>query len=103
VEPSSGHALIADKDVSRESLETKKLLTYIPENLTLYPNLDGLENLDYFTGLAGKKYGYEELHNFLTQAGLQTDAHAKRVSAYSKGMRQKVGIALALAKDARVL
>ncbi len=103
LEPTSGQALIADKDVTLEALETKKLLTYIPENLTLYPNLDGLENLDYFTGLAGKKYSVEELHNFLTQAGLQSDAHTKRVSAYSKGMRQKVGIALALAKDARVL
>lgn len=103
LEPTSGQALIGNKDVTRESLETKKMLTYIPENLTLYPNLDGLENLDYFTGLTGKKYGADALHNFLSQAGLQTDAHKQRVSTYSKGMRQKVGIALALAKDARVL
>jgi ABC-2 type transport system ATP-binding protein len=103
VSPTSGQALIGNKDVVVEPLETKKLLTYIPENLTLYPNLTGIENLDYFAGLSGKKYGTEALRNFLTEAGLQADAQAKRVSTYSKGMRQKVGVALALAKDAKVL
>jgi ABC-2 type transport system ATP-binding protein len=103
ISPSGGQALIGGKDVVKESLETKKLLTYIPENLTLYPNLTGIENLDYFAGLSGKKYSTENLQVFLTDAGLQTDAQSKRVSTYSKGMRQKVGIALALAKDAKVL
>lgn len=103
IAPTSGQALIGDKDVVKEPLETKKLLTYIPENLTLYPNLSGVENLDYFAGLSGKKYVSENLRSFLTDAGLQAEAHDKRVAAYSKGMRQKVGVALALAKDAKVL
>lgn len=103
IAPTSGQAFIADKDVAQEPLETKKLLTYIPENLTLYPNLSGIENLDYFAGLSGKKYVTENLRSFLTDAGLKADEHDKRVSAYSKGMRQKVGVALALAKDAKVL
>lgn len=103
IAPTAGQALIGNKDVVVEPHETKKLLTYIPENLTLYPNLTGIENLDYFAGLSGKKYGTEALRNFLTEAGLQADAQAKRVSTYSKGMRQKVGVALALAKDAKVL
>lgn len=103
IEPTSGQVLIGEKDVVTEPLATKKLLTYIPENLTLYPNLSGVENLDYFAGLSGKNYSTENLHLFLTEAGLQMEAHDKRVSTYSKGMRQKVGIALALAKDAKVL
>jgi ABC-2 type transport system ATP-binding protein len=103
IDPSSGQALIGGKDVVKESLETKKLLTYIPENLMLYPNLSGIENLEYFSGLANKKYAQEQFRNFLTEAGLQAEAHDKRISTYSKGMRQKVGIALALAKDANVL
>ncbi|CAN5566696.1 ABC transporter ATP-binding protein [soil metagenome] len=101
--PTSGRALICGKDVSSESLETKRLLTYIPENLMLYPNLTGLENLEYFAGLSEKKYSKEKFLNFLTEAGLQPQAHLKRVSSYSKGMRQKVGVALALAKNAQVL
>ena len=103
IEPSGGQALIGGKDVTKENIETKKLLAYIPENLMLYPNLSGVENLDYFSGLADKKYSPTELSGLLLEAGLQSDAHDQRVSAYSKGMRQKVGIAIALAKKAEVL
>lgn len=103
VKPSTGAALIGGKDVSREPIESKKLLAYIPENLMLYPNLSGLENLDYFSGLAGKKYAPEQLRDFLLEAGLQSEEHGKRMSTYSKGMRQKVGVAIALAKQAQVL
>lgn len=102
-EPSGGEAFIGEWNVKDAPLETKKLLAYIPENLMLYPNLTGLENLDYFSGLAGKHHHREELTAYLAEAGLQPDAVNKRVSNYSKGMRQKVGIAIALAKQAKVL
>jgi ABC-2 type transport system ATP-binding protein len=86
------------------ALETKRLLAYIPEQVMLYKTLSGLENLAYFTALAGRDdYGEDDLRGFLAQAGLQEEAHARRVATYSKGMRQKVGIALALAKDAKAL
>ena len=103
IEATSGSVSINGLDVSKKNMETKKYLSYIPENLMLYPTLTGLENLEYFVGLAKKKYSKTEFVNFLTEAGLQTNAHLKRVSTYSKGMRQKVGIAIALAKDAKVL
>lgn len=101
--PTEGEVAIKGINVVEKPLETKKHLAYIPENLMLYPNLSGLENLEYFSGLAGKKFGKEELINFLQEAGLQDNAHKTRVSKYSKGMRQKVGIAIALAKNAEVL
>jgi ABC-2 type transport system ATP-binding protein len=103
IEPSTGEAKINTHSVSVRPLETKKALAYIPENLMLYPNLTGIENLEYFSGLAGKKYKKQELEAFLQEAGLPADANDKRVSGYSKGMRQKVGIAIALAKRADVL
>lgn len=103
IQPTAGRATIDGKDVVAESLVTKKLLAYIPENLMLYPNLTGLENLEYFSGLAGKRYDKAQYKGFLEEAGLQTDAYQQRVSGYSKGMRQKVGIAIALAKKAKVL
>ena len=103
IQPSSGQALIGNKDVTKESRETKKMLAYIPENLMLYPNLTGLENLEYFAGLAGKKHATEKYLSYLSEAGLNQDAYSKRISMYSKGMRQKVGIAIALAKEANVL
>ena len=78
-------------------------MAYIPENLSLYPNLSAIENLDYFSGIAGKKLTEMQLSNYLLEAGLQAEVFDKRIHTYSKGMRQKVGIAIALAKEAKVL
>ncbi len=103
ISPTSGTAAIHGIDVTKNPLETKKHLAYIPENLMLYPTLSAAENLDYFSGISGKKLSKSDLENFLFEAGLQSEAFHKRVGAFSKGMRQKVGIAIALAKDAKVL
>lgn len=99
----SGKAYINNIDVVEYQLKTKNYLAYIPENLMLYPYLTGMENLEYFTGLAKKKYSKNELHEFLLESGLQESYINKRISTYSKGMRQKVGIAVALAKKAKAL
>lgn len=104
IEPTSGEAKINGLDVTKNSLESKKHIAYIPEQVNLYKNLTGLENLEYFTSLAGKpEYSKADLRTFLNEAGLQAEAFDKRISEYSKGMRQKVGIALANAKKADVL
>ncbi len=104
IPPTSGSAKINELDVVRHSLETKKYLAYIPEQVMLYRNLTGLENLEYFTSLAGgERYTRAVLLGFLGEAGLAAEAAEKRVSAYSKGMRQKVGIAIAIAKEAKAL
>ena len=102
--PTAGTVLVGGLDVQEHPGKSKRLLSYIPEQVMLYRNLTGLENLAYFTALAGHEaYDNDDLGAFLSQAGLQKEAHTRRVSTYSKGMRQKVGIALALAKDAKVL
>jgi ABC-2 type transport system ATP-binding protein len=103
IPPTSGTARINQLDVAQHSLETKKFLAYIPEQVMLYRNLSGLENLEYFTSLAGERYPRERLITFLTEAGLPAEAAERRVSTYSKGMRQKVGIAIAIAKKAKAL
>jgi ABC-2 type transport system ATP-binding protein len=104
IEPSAGTALIGGKDVTKHSLETKKVIAYIPEQVMLYRHLTGLENLEYFSALAGHdSYTRADLRAFFAQVGLGTDVADRRVSTYSKGMRQKVGIAIALAKRARAL
>lgn len=103
IEATGGKALINEVEVKPNDTATKKMIAYIPEVVQLYGNLSGIENLDFFSRLAGFKYSKKILSSFLTKAGLQTEAHEKRLSTYSKGMRQKVGIAIALAKNADVI
>lgn len=103
IKPTSGSAFINQLSVQENLTATKQFLAYIPENLMLYPNLSALENLDYFSGIAGKNFSSSALKEFLIESGLQTEAFEKRISTFSKGMRQKVGIAIALAKEAKVL
>ncbi len=104
IDPSAGTATVNGLDVTQHPLATKMFLAYIPETVMLYGNLTGLENLSYFAKLGGHdEYTQADLKNFLKHVGLQGDAHDKRVGAYSKGMRQKVGVAIALAKKAKAL
>ena len=101
--PTSGKALIGGVSVTDQPVQTKKRLTYIPENLTLYPNLTGAENLRFFAGLSGLNLSSSQIEATLQQAGLQPEAVHRRLETYSKGMRQKVGIALAIARSSDVL
>jgi ABC-2 type transport system ATP-binding protein len=104
IQPTSGTARIKGLDVTTHPLDTKKYVAYIPETVMLYRNLTGLENLEYFSALAGRPdYTRKELLGFFDRVGLQADAADRRVGTYSKGMRQKVGIAIALAKGAKAL
>ena len=104
IAPTSGSALVNGLDVTKEPLETKRHLAYIPETVMLYKNLTGLENLEYFAALAGKPdLTREQLISYFREVGLAVEAADRRVGTYSKGMRQKVGIAIALAKGAKAL
>lgn len=104
IEPTQGSAKIKGLEVRDHALETKKALAYIPENVMLYPNLTGIENLEYFATLAGCEETSEpKLRDTLLRAGLPQDAIERPVGNYSKGMRQKVGIAMAIARQAELL
>jgi len=99
--PDSGTAAIAGQPVAGR--QGRLPVAYIPENLALYGKLTGLENLAYFSALAGQRYPPGKLATFLERAGLAADHHHQRVEGYSKGMRQKTGIAIALAAQAKAL
>ena len=102
IEPTSGTARIDGIDVTRDPLATKRVAAYIPEQVALYGVLTGLENLRYFSALAsGETLPRSRLLELLAEVGLEASAADKRVSDYSKGMRQKVWIAVALAKQAK--
>jgi len=103
IKPTRGEVFIDGLNVHTNPIETKHRIAYIPEQVMLYPSLTGVENLRYFTGLAGYAYTAKELCHWLEGAGLPAHATGRRVSTYSKGMRQKVGIAFARAKNAKAL
>lgn len=101
--PSAGQALVKGLDVTRHPLETKKSLAYIPEQVALYATLSGEENLRFFASLSDVRTDDLDVDALFDEVGLPREAVRRRVSTYSKGMRQKVGIAIALATKADVL
>lgn len=101
LEPTSGEALIDGKSI--QSTEHLSKIAYIPEIVKLYPELSGIENLRFFSRLAGYKYSKAELIDYLNRVNLPEDSYSKKLSQYSKGMSQKVGIAIALAKKAKYI
>ena len=103
LEPDEGEAFIDGIDVTANEDSARKKIGYISENVNLYPYLTGIENLNYFCKIAGEDYNDEALSKILNDCGLDSDAINKKVGSYSKGMRQKVGIAIAFAKKAKVL
>jgi ABC-2 type transport system ATP-binding protein len=104
VAPTSGEARVCGLSVVDHPIETKQRLSYIPEQVTLYRHLTGLENLRFFSRLAGAAADSDaELLAILGQVGLTADDARRRVGDYSKGMRQKIGIAITIAKGAEAL
>src|SRR5687767_1641911 len=68
--PDSGNAVVDGVDVDADCEKARHRLAYIPEQVTLYRNLTGVENLEYFTGLSGRKLKRTELLDYLDKAGL---------------------------------
>ena len=103
LKPDTGTALVEGIDVSTSPLEARRKLAYLPESVALYAKLTGVENLAFFDKLAGGARDEAELVSLLEQAGLPGEAHHRAAGEYSKGMRQKVGIAIAMARQAKTL
>ena len=101
--PDSGSAHVEGIDVAKSPFEARRRLAYLPESVALYPKLSGLENLAFFDKLAGGQRTSEELAALLHSAGLPETANDHAAATYSKGMRQKVGIAIAMAREAKTL
>ncbi|MEM7482013.1 MAG: ATP-binding cassette domain-containing protein [Acidobacteriota bacterium] len=101
--PDAGEIRVDGIEPWREPERARKRLAYIPENVALYPDLTGLENLSLFDALAGRKRSRNEHLDALVWAGLSQPDALRAVAGYSKGMRQKVGLAIAYAKDAAAL
>ena len=101
IPPTEGTAFVEGIDVVKEPLRSKEHISYVSENVMLYGNFTAYQNLDYFSKLAGKRnLKKSDYADVMERVGLQKEAFDMRTKNFSKGMRQKLGIAVAILKDA---
>ena len=101
IDPTDGEARIDDIPTHKNPLEAKDRVAYVSENVNLYPNFTAIQNLDFFARLGGRThYSKDNYKEVLERVGLQPESHNKKLKDFSKGMRQKCGIAIAILKDA---
>ncbi|MBF8296290.1 MAG: transporter ATP-binding protein [Bacteroidetes bacterium] len=104
IEPTSGTATINGIDCAKNPIEAKKHAAYVSENVMLYGNFTARQNLDFFTSLTGRNnLKKEDFYGVMQEVGLPERAFEQRVKTFSKGMRQKLGIAIAILKQAPAL
>jgi len=103
-EPTAGTARVCGMDPTREPVRVKRVAGYLPENVGFYDDMTGVDNLRYVARLngIGDAEAWARATTVLERVGLAGEA-TKRVAAYSRGMRQRLGIAEVLIKAPRVV
>jgi len=99
----NGSAKVNGVEVSDDALAARKAIAYLPESANLYPHLTARENIEYFLSLAKAKRSADDVETALDQVSLAVEARDQRLSSYSKGMRKKVAIAVAILRQAPIL
>ncbi len=101
IQPTCGRALINDIEVATEPRKAKRFVELIPENVALYPTLTAVQNVEFFSSVGlGEAPGRERVRDALLSVGLAGEDLDRRVSSFSKGMRQKTGLAISLVREA---
>lgn len=103
VKASSGRVSVCGIDPGTAPDEARRHIAYLPENVALYEHLTALENAKYLLALSGGKQDRAAIAAAFAAAGLQERGWDQRLGAFSKGMRQKVAIAVALLREVPVL
>ncbi|MBZ5565069.1 MAG: ABC transporter ATP-binding protein [Acidobacteriia bacterium] len=101
IPPTEGEARINGINCHQNPLDAKRYVAYVSENVMLYGNFTARQNLDFFAKLGGKAtLTKKDYYRVMGEVGLEEKAFEQRVKEFSKGMRQKLGIAIAMVKDA---
>ncbi len=100
--PTSGKAVVAGFDVFNQSLDVRKRVGYLPENVPLYRDMTALGYLTYIGEIRGVRKVKARAQEVLERVGLGSRANS-HIRALSKGMRQRVGLAQALLHNPPVL
>jgi ABC-2 type transport system ATP-binding protein len=104
IEPTSGRIMVCDIDSTRNPIEVKKIVGYLPEDVRFYDDLTGLENLIYTARLnhISVKEADQKARELLERVGMTEEAD-KKAGKYSRGMRQRLGLADVLIKDPHLI
>ncbi|MEH7374154.1 MULTISPECIES: ABC transporter ATP-binding protein [Bacillaceae] len=97
-----GEILINGTAVNKKNVEWKKTIAYLPEKFMLYPMLTGLENITFFAEAVTKTANQERIEQVLRSVSLWDDRDVQ-VKKYSKGMLQRLGLAITLYQDSSLL
>jgi ABC-2 type transport system ATP-binding protein len=97
-----GTIAINGAEVTKKNNEWKKAIAYLPEKFMLYPMLTGLENMTFFAEAVFKQADAERIQQVLTAVRLWDDRDVQ-VKKYSKGMLQRLGLAITLYQDSSIL
>jgi len=102
--PTGGWARVCGLDPVREAKEVKALVGYLPENVGFYGDLDAVQSLEYIADLNGlvRREARDKIRDVLEVVGLK-ESMGKKVGAFSRGMRQRLGVAEVLLKDPKVM
>ena len=98
-----GTITVAGADPAQDPDRVRRAAAYLPENVALYDHLSALENIRYFLDLAGERRTVAEIGEALDAVKLDPAARDRRLGGFSKGLRQKTAIALALLRRTPVL
>jgi ABC-2 type transport system ATP-binding protein len=103
LQPDSGAARVLGRRVETDIAAARRAIAYLPESAALYDHLDARENLQYLLDLGGSRARGADIERALAEVALPDAARSRRLAEHSKGMRQKVALALALLRDSEVL
>jgi ABC-2 type transport system ATP-binding protein len=103
-EPTAGGSRVLDLDPARNPIAVKRHVGYLPDNVGFYGGMTGRQNMRYTARLNGleKKEGEERIDMLLERVGM-TDAADMPVEKYSRGMKQRLGLADVLVKDPSII
>jgi len=102
IQPSSGSVQIDGKDPQDQAISLKKQIGYLAENNPLYPEMYVREFLEFIANIHQLENAQVRIQEVIEWVGLQKEAH-KKIQELSKGYQQRVGIALAIIHDPKIL
>ncbi len=104
IRANSGNCMVGGFNVAMQPMKPKALLAYVPPIMPLYDQMTGLENLQYFSSMAGfEELSHDEMTRLFKELGVDAGLVDQAAGGYSVDTRQRFGLAIAVARNAKAL